>query len=276
MNSVFNRVVSALAKARIASPRLEARLICAFVCDNSCSVYPEDEEISPSEEQRIAALTERRCAHEPLDKIFGSREFYKFRFAVDQNVLSPRPDSEILVERALALAKEHGLRRLFEFGVGSGCLLLSVLADLPQAEGTGVDKSAKALEIAERNRECLGLNERARLCLLDYMRQEAGGAYDLILANPPYIPSNEIATLDVEVRDYDPLMALDGGSDGLDHYRRLSQLVPNMLQSGGFALLEVGRGQADAVADIFVAAGLVLVQKCRDLAGIERCVILKK
>ena len=276
MNSIFNRIVSALSDAGIASPRMEARMICAFVCGNSCSVCPDDGEISQAQEEQIVALTERRRAHEPLDKILGSREFYKFRFAVNQNVLSPRPDSEILVEQALLLAQKYGLRHLFEFGVGSGCLLLSVLADLPTAEGVGIDKSAKALEIAERNRECLGLGERARLCLSDYMQQDISGSYDLILANPPYIPSAEIATLDTEVRNYDPLMALDGGADGLDHYRRLAELVPHMLQSGGFVLLEAGQGQADDIADIFMAAGLVLVQKCLDLAGIERCVILKK
>jgi len=273
MKDFFNSTVERLVAAGIPSPRMEARIIFEYVTGKENSWY---ETIEPEQKAQIMNLLERRCAHEPLDKIIGYKEFYKFCFAVSKDVLSPRPDSEVLVEKALELARRYGLRHIFEFGTGSGCLLLSILADLPEADGLGIDKSEKALEIAGYNSRVLKLDGRVCFRLADYMQEKPGGKYDIIIANPPYIPSADINKLQQEVKDYDPLIALDGGADGLDHYRRLAQIVPEMLQDSGYVLLEAGIGQAGKIAEIFCEQGLFLEEKCCDLGGIERCIIFKK
>lgn len=276
MDHIFNCVIGALTAAGVASPRMEARIICAFATGKEADMYCGGETADEQQQKKIMELCARRCRHEPLDKIIGYKEFYKFRFSVSPDVLSPRPDSELLVEKALELAQKYGLKRIFEFGVGSGCLLLSILADLPQAEGVGIDKSEKALAIARANSVYLGVGDRARLHQIDYMQDKVWGNYDLIISNPPYIPSADIVGLDTEVKNYDPLTALDGGADGLDHYRKLAELAPGMLNDGGYVLLEAGIGQAGGIKEIFCRNELSWVATYRDLGGIDRCIIFKK
>lgn len=264
------KLISSLISAGIPSPRLEADIILK----NSAPTYPE---ITSDQEQKAQTMLQRRCNGEPMDKIIGKKEFYKSTFKVNQNVLSPRPDTEILVERALELIPQNQSFNILDLGTGSGCIILSLLNDRPQSHGTAVDISLPALQIAKENAETLNLSSQIEFLHgswkeINFPLDE----YDIIVSNPPYIPAKDIATLSTEVKVYDPLLALDGGDDGLLCYREIAQLVPLILKKGGYILLEVGIGQENDVATIFSAQNLSWVKTVPDLAGINRCVILKK
>lgn len=276
MTDVFNQIVARLSSVGIDSPRLETRMLIAHILGVDFGTLPTDLALSDEQYNQLILLVERRIAHEPLDKILGFREFYKYVFKVDNNVLSPRPDSEILVEETIRIAKMTSADSILEFGVGSGCLILSILADLPNMRGLGLDKSPSALKIASENAISLGVDKRIEFKCFDYFKDDLIGTFPLIISNPPYIPTAEIHNLDIEVKAYDPLLALDGGNDGYEHYRRLAKIIPDVLSPRGFVLLEGGAGQADTIAHIFEQQGLQLIQKVCDLSGIERCIILQK
>ena len=268
--SLRETLINELVEAGIPSPRLEADIILKHAAPS----YPET---TPDEEKKAEEMLRRRLCREPLDKIIGCREFYKSYFKVNQNVLTPRPDTEILVEKALPLLPEETSLQLLDLGVGSGCILLSLLAERKMACGTGVDISAAAADIAAENARALGLESRCCFIVNDWNKTDfPPESFDMIVSNPPYIPRAEIALLDREVREYDPLIALDGGEDGFACYRQLAAFVPLILKPGGCILLESGAGQAEQIAGIFTATGLALVEIAKDLAGINRCVILKK
>lgn len=276
MTISFGDLVSSLSTLGIDSPRLEARMMLAGVLNVDVNVIGADISVDGEQEAEVKQMLARRMKHEPLDKILGIKEFYKSSFIVNSDVLSPRPDSEILVEEAIKIAKQNNLDKIIEFGVGSGCLILSILQDVPQMSGLGFDKSEKALEIAKQNAKRLGLESRINFEKFDYFNDETEAKTSLIISNPPYIPTSDIDELDEEVKKYDPFMALDGGEDGYVHYRRIAEIAPLILEDGGYILLEGGIGQADMIAEIFEDKGLKLVAKVCDLSGIERCIILKK
>lgn len=226
---------------------------------------------------RIADFARRRLAREPVSRIIGSREFYGRLFEVTPAVLDPRPETETIVEEVLRLIGERGWRdrelRILDVGVGSGAVLLTLLVELPRARGVGSDVSPAALEVAGRNADRLGAAAR---CAFVAARSLDGieGSFDVLVSNPPYIPRCHIGGLAPEVRDYDPILALDGGEDGLEVIReilmRVAEVVPN-----GIVALEVGAGQAPVVAAAARSvAGVVpdSVRSARDLAAIERCV----
>lgn len=261
----------------VSSPRLEARMIFAFLLNQSQSEVGTNSILSVEQQALLSKILQRRQNREPLDKILGYRDFYKHSFIVDNNVLSPRPDSEILVEEAIKLAASEKATSILEFGVGSGCLILSILSDCPQLKGYGIDKSEKALSIAQKNAECLNLLTRITLKQGDYFSPlDINEKFSLIISNPPYISSGDIASLDSEVKNFDPLMALDGGADGLDHYRRLAVISKPLLRENGHILLEIGQGQEDDVCNIFAAKGFTTQKIVCDLSGIQRCIIFKK
>jgi release factor glutamine methyltransferase len=186
----------------------------------------------------------------------------------------PRPETEHLVELALALPLP-ATARVLDLGTGTGCLLLAVLHDRPSAFGVGVDRSEAAARVARDNARAIGLADRTAVLVGDWAGALAGG-FDLVLSNPPYIPEADIAGLEPEVRDHDPWLALSGGVDGLDAYRALAAALPDLLAPGGVAVVELGIGQAPAVAALFRAAGLDILGTPHDLAGIARCVVAKK
>ncbi len=264
------KLIAALIAAKIPSPRLEADIILKHAAPD----YPE---ISPKQEACVSQMLSRRVKHEPLDKIIGEREFYKSLFMVDENVLSPRPDTEILVESALEFIPKNFCGNILDLGTGSGCIILSLLQERPQCHGIGLDASEKALRIAAQNAQRLGVSSRVKLIHKSWNEPGAvSGEFDIIVSNPPYIPHGEIEKLDIEVKNYDPLSALDGGENGLECYHEIARLAPLILKKGGYILLEVGYGQAEDVTEIFAAQNLTWVKTVADLAGINRCVILKK
>lgn len=276
MTITFGDLVSSLSALGVDSPRLEARMMLSKILNVDTNAIGTDIAVSCDREAELKQMLARRKKHEPLDKILGVKDFYKSTFVVNSDVLSPRPDSEILVEEAIKIAKQNNMNRIVEFGVGSGCLILSILQDVPQMCGIGFDKSEKAIAVARQNAKRLGLENRINFEKFDYFNDETPVKTSLIISNPPYIPTDDIDELDEEVKKYDPFMALDGGKDGYVHYRRIAEIAPLILEDDGYILLEGGMGQADMIADIFTDKGLKLVSKVCDLSGIERCIILKK
>lgn len=265
-----------LSAAGISDARREARLLVAAALGwDAARVlgFPEAE-MTAAARRRLDELMARRSAREPISRILGYREFWSLRFELSADTLDPRPDSETLIEAALAaLGERERVYRLLDLGTGSGCLLLALLSELPNALGTGVDLSERALETARRNAVALGLMGRAQ-----FMRGNWGdglvGGWDVMLANPPYIPSHALQTLMPEVARYEPKLALDGGTDGLQAYRALAPEIARLLAPTGIAAVEVGAGQAPAVATIMAGAGLVLRGIRHDLNGMDRCLLL--
>lgn len=280
--SVFSSLVQNLVAAGISSPRLEARLLLARVlnCDENDARILNLEALSAAQQENLARLLKRRTVERcPLDKILGVKDFYKYRFTVNENVLSPRPDTEIILEQALRLCHAENCRVL-DLGTGSGCLLLSLLKENPSARGVGVDISSQALDVARQNAQNLGVASRVEWCMADWFAPDfeakVGNGFDIIVSNPPYIPDADISELEPEVREHDPYLALSGGDSGYDSYAKIAEHTPFLLQKGGYILLEAGIGQAQHISALFAARGLQPVAIVPDLAGIDRCVILKK
>jgi release factor glutamine methyltransferase len=223
--------------------------------------------------ERVEAFVRRREAGEPLARIEGRRAFWRHEFMLTPDVLDPRADTETLVEAALAaFASRRGeALRVLDFGVGSGAILAALLGEWPNATGLGVDASPAAAAVAEANLAALGLMQRAQVRVGNWGEGLAGG-YDVIVSNPPYIASGEIAGLDRAVREHDPRLALDGGPDGLDAYRALGGDIARLLAPAGRFWLEIGAGQGDAVAALLARAGLAVTERRRDLGGVERVI----
>jgi len=277
LSTVLREAGQRLRRAGVEAPSREARLLAGAVlaAAPAALIAGSGRTIDADQRDRLEAAVDRRAAREPLSHILGRREFWSLEFRVDGSVLDPRPDSETLVEAGLAaLAGRDRPWRLLDLGTGSGCLLLALLSELPAATGLGIDRSPAALRIAADNADRLGLAARARFACGDWGAGVAG-EFDLILCNPPYIPSDAIAGLAPEVALYEPRLALDGGPDGLACYRRLAPQLGPLAASGGTILLELGDGQADAVAGLMAGAGLVVGGLEHDLAGCARAILLQ-
>ena len=265
-----------LGAAGISDPRREARLLLAAALgwDTARVLGFPEAEMTAAAGRRLDELIARRSAREPISRILGYREFWSLAFELSADTLDPRPDSETLIEAALtALGERDRVYRVLDFGTGSGCLLLALLSELPNAQGTGVDLSEGALAMARRNAAALGLGGRARFARGNW-GDGLSGEWDVILVNPPYIPSTALRTLMPEVARYDPRLALEGGPDGLEAFRALAPEIARLLAPTGIAAVEVGAGQAHAVAPIMAGAGLVLRALRHDLSGVDRCLVL--
>ena len=270
-----------LAAHGIESARTDARLLVqhALGLDRNALLVERGRILATEELAAIDSLLARRAAREPVSRIIGRREFWSLDFALSPAALDPRPDSETLIEAALDLMSDRSAQlRVLDLGTGTGCLLLALLSELPNAWGVGVDISPAAVYISRMNAACLGLDDRTAFFVGDWTTALADGVsqFNLILANPPYVADAELAELSPEVACFDPMRALAGGTDGLSAYRALVPELPGLLAPGGHALLEVGAGQAAAVAALLRSAGLAPVATRRDLSGIDRCVTGQK
>jgi release factor glutamine methyltransferase len=295
LHEAFAGAAGALRQAGVETPELDARLLLCHAAALTHEAYiAQCRETLPAEAgTRLEAALARRLKREPVSRILGKREFYGREFLVGAHTLDPRPDTETLVAAALSLTDaQNGRSRplsLLDLGTGTGCILLTLLAELPRAEGLGTDLNKAALRLAAANAERLGLAARASFRLSDWfewLREDsivasAGSksgveGFDLIVANPPYLATAEIAALAEEVRLYDPPLALDGGADGLQAYRRIAAGAPLALAGQGRLLLEIGPAQGTAVAEILGRAGLTVEAIKPDLAGRPRVVVARR
>jgi release factor glutamine methyltransferase len=278
IGALIQAAAARLQAAGIEAPTREARLMLGHASGLSPTrimAYPEHA-IDAATAAAFGRLIDRRVAREPVARILGTREFWSLDFTVTPATLDPRPDSETIVEAALdCLPEKKSNLSIIDFGTGTGCLLLALLSELPNATGLGVDRSEAAARVAAGNARRLGLAGRAQFIVGDWA-QALAGSVDLIVSNPPYIPAGDIAGLEPEVREHDPLTALAGGADGLDPYRLLAPETARLLRPGGHVVFEIGQGQADDVAGLGTAAGLVLREQRADLGGILRAVVFAK
>tara|TARA_Y100001970_G_scaffold276097_1_gene378301 strand:- start:1070 stop:1882 length:813 start_codon:yes stop_codon:yes gene_type:complete len=265
-----------LNEAGVKDAAVDGRILASAAFDLSREDMLRDPN-APLATERVAifwGMIARRRAREPVSRILGKREFRSLEFEIAQTTLDPRSDSENLVEAALDVAKEMSNDlRILDIGTGTGCLLLSILRELPDARGVGTDIDPGAVACARRNASALGLSNRSEFLHTSWVTR-VKPVFDIVVSNPPYIPSNDILGLAPEVSKYDPLVALDGGVDGLEAYRSLAECIGQIISRAGAAVLEVGDRQASPVAQIFALAGYYLGGSRQDLAGNERVLIL--
>jgi release factor glutamine methyltransferase len=272
--SAWTRAKEQLKAAGIEGPVIDARLLVEAAADATRSDIVADPKRPLSDEQiaTLNAYVERRIAREPISHILGRKGFWKILLQVTPHVLTPRPDTETVVELVLRDIPENARINILDLGVGSGAILLAILAERPAAKGLGVDVSEEALAVARDNAASLGLASRTALLRGDWTLGLADSGFDLVVSNPPYIRSAEIETLEPEVRDHEPRLALDGGADGLDAYRLLAPEILRVLKPGARFAVEIGHDQAQAVQALFRAAGAVDIALEKDLSLRDRVV----
>jgi release factor glutamine methyltransferase len=275
---MLRRAIAARLRAGgIESAELESRVLLAHALGLSASklIAASNEGVPAANFDRIDHLVRRRLARDPVARIVGHREFWSREFRLGPDTLVPRPESETIVEAALAAFPDRDARlRVLDLGVGSGVLLAAILLERPRATGVGLDRNADALAVARENLGALGLSTRAAFACGDWTAS-VGARFDLVVANPPYIPTGHIAQLALEVREHDPIFALDGGPDGLAAYRVIVADLSRVLTQSGVAVLELGKNQEAAVTAFACAGGLAVDGPARcDLSGIKRALVL--
>lgn len=267
-----------LEAAGLSGPVIDARLLVEAAADATRVDIVTDpyRELTPEQEAKLEEYLARRERREPVSHILGRKGFWKIMLSVTSDVLTPRPDTETVVEYSLREFPEHAPWRILDLGVGSGAILLALLAERPAAKGLGVDVSEEALAVARDNAASLGLANRAAFLRGDWTAGLDSAAFDLVVSNPPYIADDVIETLEPEVRDHEPRIALSGGRDGLDHYRLLAPEILRVLKPGGRFAVEIGYDQKEAVEALFKDAGAIFVTTIKDLADRDRVVVGEK
>lgn len=263
-----------LKSAGVEGPVIDARLLVEAACEATRSDIITDpyRVVTPEQQAKLDDYVARRMAREPVSHILGRKGFWKIMLSVTPDVLTPRPDSEVIVDLALRAFPEAMPFYVLDLGVGSGAILLAILAERPAAKGLGVDVSEEALAVARENAANLGLDRRTALLRGDWTAGLSDESFDLVVSNPPYIASDEIETLEPEVRDHEPRLALDGGPDGLDAYRRLAPEILRVLKPGGIFAVEIGHRQKAGVEPLFAQAGALGVVTVKDLSDLDRVV----
>lgn len=278
LRALLAQATAQLAEAGVDTPALDARLLFqhASGLTHEALVAQPTREVTVAIEAQFFSYIRARLARTPVAQIVGTKPFWKDEFLVSRAVLTPRPETEIMLEALLRRQPNHSVPyRIAELGVGSGCLLLSALREYPNAIGVGVDISAQALEVARANAEKLGLSARIRWREGNWCEAFAQSeTFDIVLSNPPYIPSNQLPDLAPELRVHEPALALDGGADGLNSYRAILSCLPAHLSASSVVLFEVGAGQAPDVAELAESCGFEAVETVYDLAQIARIVIV--
>ncbi|MEL6962956.1 MAG: peptide chain release factor N(5)-glutamine methyltransferase [Pseudomonadota bacterium] len=281
---MVGKAIQRLGAAGVDQPRMDAWLLLAHLrsVDRATLLAHARDPLDENDRLSFQALVDRRAAREPLAHIIGRREFWSLDLQITADVLCPRPDSECLVDAALheirQSTKGHQREwngRILDLGVGSGCLLLALLSELPAAWGVGVDISQQALSVARSNGEMLGLGKQVSWLCCDW-GTSLEGRFDLIVSNPPYITDREASDLAPEIRNFEPATALFAGEDGLDAYRALRSDLERLLAPRGRICLEIGHGQAVAVEALFLQAGVRSIRRQQDLAGVDRCLVLTR
>lgn len=279
VDAAFRAAIQRLNEVGIDTARLDARLLLGHVLGGGPErVLAEGPRaLTRDEAAAFEALLARRERFEPMSHILGRREFWSLNFKVTNATLTPRADTETLIEAVLDHAEN--VESVLDLGTGTGCIVLTLLSEWPQARGTGVDASPAALAVAHDNAKALGLSERARFVPGDWTKPDGlsgvGGPFDVVVSNPPYISKHDIDGLDPDVRDYEPREALDGGADGLEAYRAIIGRLGELLSPGGLVAFEVGIGQAQDVAQLLDGQGLAILETRLDIGGIPRAVVAR-
>ena len=267
-----------LAEAGLPTPDLDARLLVedSLALAPGALVLADQRIVAAADLAKIESALCRRLAGEPVDRILGSREFWGLEFRLSPATLSPRPDTEMLVEAALRCFSDRGRKlRIVDLGTGSGAILVALLHELPLAFGIGIDRAEAATRTARDNAQANGVGDRAAFLVGDW-DAAIGGPFDLVVSNPPYIETGALDGLDREVRDHDPHLALDGGADGLVAYRAVIAAVRRRLNPGGVAVVELGLGQDGPVAALAASAGLIVDGPAlADLGGVPRALVMR-
>lgn len=276
IEAAIRTAISALRSVGIEGAATDVRFLTAAAlgCSKLDLIRHPERVVTLGEARRLAGFVARRCEREPVSRILGLREFYGRSFMIEPATLDPRPDTETLIDLVLELAGEEGWRtcpiRILDVGTGSGCIALTLLAELPHASAVGTDIDPDALRVAAANAANLGMTDRVEFKLCRSF-SGVGPDFDLVVSNPPYIPARQIAGLEPEVKNFDPRSALDGGEDGLDVVRELAGDLDRVLAKGWF-VLEVGAGQAPAALEILDPLRSRKRRITRDLGGHDRCV----
>lgn len=278
LSSFYQVTKKKLANAGIDRPDLDAKLLIQNVTGLSevDFITNRDKGLSEAQIKQIDTYVRRRIKGEPVSKILGVREFWGLEFTVTEDTLSPRPDTETLIEMALRWVDAEGLRRsplkILDLGTGTGCIPIALLSELSNATAIGVDISEKALLTAQRNAEKHKMSNRIKFVQGDWFEGIEDESFDLIVSNPPYISESDIKNLSVEVKNHDPILALSGGNDGLDCYKKILFQLKNKLNGKNRAFLEMGFGQLEDLARLVDESNLLLCDSKADIAGIPRVV----
>ena len=274
----LERAASYLAERGIESARLEAEVLLADVlgCDRARLLTERSREIDDRERRRLDELLYRRGCREPLQHLRGRQEFFSREFVVDSRVLIPRPETEVLVEAVLAIARAIERPTILDVGTGSGAIAITLALELPGAAICATDSSPEAIDVASVNARRLGAEARVEFRRGDLCAPFAERRFDVVVSNPPYVASREIPVLAPEVRDHEPRLALDGGADGLEHYRLLASSATEVMTEGDALLVEIGCGQREAATRVFAGGGFFVSNVTRDLAGIERVLTVRR
>lgn len=272
------RMAKVLAAAGISEAALEARLLLSHITglSRAMMIAQSDRPLMPDEMQAVREALTRRAASEPLQHILGVTQFYGLDIRTDARALIPRPDSECVVEAALDRMPKDVPLQVADLGTGTGCLLAALLTQRPLARGEGVEASPEAAELARENLQALGLTGRAGIFSGSWADWHGWAGADLIISNPPYIASEVIPALEAEVRDHDPMRALDGGADGLDAYREIISLAGALMKPGAWLVLEIGYDQKAAVLGLMASSGFVEAASGADLGGNDRWVAARR
>ena len=271
LSELQKKITKILAEGGIETNSLDARIILReiFNFDEKELILNSDLILSESKISKVQKIITRRLNFEPVSKIFGKRDFYNSTFSISDDVLDPRPETENIVEIANNFILEKGYESFIDLGTGSGCIILSILKENKNLTAVGVDISIDAINIAKKNSKDMNLEKRSSFLVSNWL-SSVYNSYDLIISNPPYIPSDEIITLSKTVKNFDPLISLDGGQDGLECYKEIAQDINRVINKNGRVILEIGYNQAHDVIKIFESKEFKLLKIYKDINGLNR------
>ena len=277
INSLIKQGSKILKKQNIDSHQIDAELLLskAIRKDRVFLLTNDEYKVSQKETSDYLNFILRRKHHEPLSYIIKRKEFWSLGFNVNHNVLIPRPETEIIVEQVVRRFKGKGSLNILDIGTGSGCVLLSILKELKNSYGTGIDKSFKALTIAKKNSRKLNLLQRTKFIHCDVDNFNFGN-YDVVVSNPPYICTRKVGNLDEDIKGFEPRMALDGGSSGLETITKVITKAKKLLKTRGYLFMEIGNGQSRMVSSVLIKNGFRLVKKFFDYNKTIRCIMSTK
>ena len=271
LSELQKKITKILAEGGIETNSLDARIILKeiFNFDEKELILNSDLILSESKISKVQKIITRRLNFEPVSKIFGKRDFYNSTFSISDDVLDPRPETENIVEIANNFILEKGYESFIDLGTGSGCIILSILKENKNLTAVGVDISIDAINIAKKNSKDMKLEKRSSFLVSNWL-SSIYSSYDLIISNPPYIPSDEIITLSKTVKNFDPLISLDGGQDGLECYKEIAQDINRVINKNGRVILEIGYNQAHDVIKIFESKEFKLLKIYNDINDLNR------